>query len=67
MADRDSWRPVLFECPRTGSRVQAMLHEDTARFDDTSYETVSCPACASMHFVNARTGVVLGAPRTKTR
>jgi hypothetical protein len=65
MTDRHAWRPLLFECPRTGSKVQAIIHEDAARFDDTSYETVSCPACASTHFVNALTGMVLGAPRNK--
>jgi hypothetical protein len=59
------WRPILFECPRTGSKVQALLHEDATRFDDASYETVSCPACASFHFVNPHTGAILGAPRTK--
>lgn len=67
MTDPHTWRPVLFECPRTGSQVQAMLHEDAARFDDTSYETVSCPACASMHFVNARSGMVLGTSRSRTQ
>jgi hypothetical protein len=38
-----------------------MIHEDASRFDDTNYETVSCPACAGTHFVNTRTGAVLGA------
>ena len=67
MTDRHSWRPILFECPRTGSKVQALVHEDSAGFDDTRYETVLCPACANTHFVNARTGVVLGAARNKPR
>lgn len=67
MVDSRSWRPILFECPRTGSMVQALLHEDTARFDDATYETVLCPACACTHLVNARSGVILGALRTKPR
>lgn len=60
------WRPILFECPRTGGNVQALLCEDMTRPDDVTYETVSCPACASTHFVNARTGAILGALRTRS-
>lgn len=62
-----TWRPILFECPWTGSKVQAMVHQDAASFDDSRYETVACPACASTHFVNARTGMVLGAAWNKPR
>ena len=65
MDDRYRWRPILFDCPRTGRKAQAMFHEEASSFDGTNYETISCPACAGIHFVNARTGAVLGAQRSK--
>lgn len=65
MAAQHIWRPILFECPRTGSKVQVLVQDDPAGSDDARYETVSCPACASTHLVNARTGIVLGATKPR--
>ncbi len=63
MADRQSWRPVLFQCPRTGQRVQGLIAEEATVTNDADYESVSCVACSGIHFVNAHTGMVLGMSR----
>jgi hypothetical protein len=59
MADRQSWRPVLFDCPRTGHKVQALLAEETTG-GGTRYESVSCLACSGIHLVDPIDGKVLG-------
>lgn len=66
MADRQSWRPVLFQCPRTGQTVQGLMAEDASGVKAGDYESVSCIACSGLHFVNAHTGCVLGMPRDKS-
>ena len=67
MADRQRWRPILFSCPRTGNKVQALLAEDTAG-GGGRYEAVSCLACSGTHFVDPVDGKVLGAaPDGKSR
>jgi len=73
MADRQSWRPVLFNCPRTGNKVQALLAEEATgvgtRYEGagTRYETVSCLACSGIHLVDPIDGKVLGAAPGGTR
>jgi len=66
MADRQRWRPILFECPQTGQKVQGLLAEEAFGADDTSYEAVSCLACSRVHFINADTGNLLGLPRGRS-
>lgn len=67
MADRQRWRPILFNCPRTGSNVQALLAEEAIgagrRYEGagTQYESVSCLACSGIHLVDPMDGKVLGA------
>jgi hypothetical protein len=62
MADRQRWRPVLFNCPRTGNKVQALLAEEaTGGSAGTRYESVSCLACSGIHLVDPIDGKVLGA------
>ncbi len=67
MADRQLWRPVLFSCPRTGNKVQALLAEETtgagSRHEGagTRFESVSCLACSGIHLVDPTDGKVLGA------
>ncbi|WP_298252895.1 hypothetical protein [Bradyrhizobium sp.] len=65
MADRQRWRPVLFSCPRTGSKVQALLAEEAIGLG--TYETVSCLACSGVHLVDPTDGRVLGATFDGTR
>lgn len=67
MADRQHWHPILFDCPRTGSKVQVLLAEEVigagGRYDaaGTRYETVSCLACSGVHLVDPKDGKELGA------
>jgi len=63
MTDEQRWRPVLFQCPQTGHRVQGLIASDASSASDGDYETVSCIACSGVHFINARTGTVLGMSR----
>jgi hypothetical protein len=52
---------VVFRCPRTGLNVQHWLVEETGPdAPQCSYETVVCKACMRLHFINRRTGKVLG-------
>jgi hypothetical protein len=62
-ADETMQRFVVYRCPRTGMRVQATFAaKDGEEAEDRSqnYQSVSCPACARMHFVNVKTGKLLG-------
>jgi len=63
MADRQRWRPVLFHCPQTGLKVQGLVAEESLGASPGDYETVSCIACSGVHFINPRTGMVLGMSR----
>ena len=46
---------------RTGMTVQHLLDEKTAaEHSDSTYETVACKACASLHFINRTNGRLLG-------
>jgi hypothetical protein len=52
---------LLFKCPVTGTSIQRWLDDD----DDPStpgerYQSIVCPACARLHFINRKTGRVLG-------
>ena len=68
MADRPRWRPVLFDCPRTGSKVQALLAEEAAGTGRPgTYESVPCLACSGIHLVDPIDGKVLGAARDGRR
>jgi len=50
---------IVFRCPRTGLQVQTPLV--VADQDESeSFEAISCLACTHLHFVNRRTGKVLG-------
>ena len=66
MADRQRWRPILFECPQTGQKVQGLLAEEAFGAGSTRYESVSCLACSGVHFINAGTGALLGKPRDRS-
>lgn len=53
-------RPFLFRCPATGLQVQGWAADDVSD-QDGAFVTVACTACLQSHFVNVRTGEVLGA------
>jgi hypothetical protein len=63
MTDRQRWRPILFDCPQTGQKVQGLLAEEAFGTGDTRYVAVSCLACAGSHFIDPIRGKVLGATR----
>ena len=49
---------ILFTCPTTQFKVQHWLDDDE-RASENDYQGITCPSCASVHFVN-RQGRVLG-------
>jgi hypothetical protein len=49
----------LFTCPTTSMKVQHWLDDDDDATED-AYEGVVCQACARLHFVNRKTGKLLG-------
>jgi len=57
-------RPFLFRCPTTGLQVQGWAAEDATEKGD-AFVTVACTACLQAHFVNVRTGKVLGEEKGK--
>jgi hypothetical protein len=50
---------VIFTCPITNLIVQHWLDDD----DDASkneFQGIACPACTRLHFINQKTGKLLG-------
>jgi hypothetical protein len=50
---------VLFRCPNVGIHVTAWLADDAGNGDD-AYESVTCTACRQLHFINPKSGKMLG-------
>jgi hypothetical protein len=46
---------IEFRCPQTGQDVRASAQQRKA---DVLFESVTCPACTRLHFVDAATGSV---------
>ncbi len=52
---------IIFRCPATGLNVQSRLSlKDDQAVDQRHYEMVACDACSRIHFINCRTGKLLG-------
>lgn len=52
---------IVFRCPHTGMHVQHWMAEEvTGETPRGIYDTVICNACARIHFINRRTGKLLG-------
>jgi len=49
---------LIFICPRTNLKVQHRTDREGRR--EHEYEAVTCPACSRLHFLNCRTGKLLG-------
>jgi hypothetical protein len=49
----------LFTCPVTSMKVQHWLDNDQDAPED-AYEGITCKACARVHFLNRKTGKLLG-------
>ena len=63
MAERKSWRPILFDCPQTGEKVQGLVREEAFETSEVRYESIVCNACSGIHFVDPARGTVLGSAR----
>jgi hypothetical protein len=51
---------VVFRCPRTGMNVQMWLNENNPPLPDQTFESLVCPACTGLHFIDVSTGKILG-------
>lgn len=53
--------PIIFKCPTTGMKVQWETEEDSRIQDDAVlYQSIKCPGCTRIHFINRLTGKLLG-------
>ena len=50
---------IIFTCPTTSMNVQRWLDDDQDT-PENNYEGVTCLACTRLHFVNRKTGKLLG-------
>ena len=52
----------LYRCPNTGLRVQGYVEDADTNVNETReiYRGEDCPACKGLHYVNLKTGKVLG-------
>ena len=50
---------IVFRCPIARVKVRAGIPEKPEG-DGRCYEDVTCPACGRLHYVNFKTGHVLG-------
>jgi hypothetical protein len=51
--------PCVFTCSTTNLRVQHRLDDDED-VSENEYEGMICLACAKLHFINRKTGKLLG-------
>jgi hypothetical protein len=51
----------LYRCPNTGQNVQGFVADDTNEEAGNGFQAVVCTACTALHWVNPKTGKVLGA------
>jgi hypothetical protein len=52
--------PFVYRCPNTGVQLQGWAADDGADNAKDTYEGNHCPVCNKLHFVNPKTGKVLG-------
>ncbi len=52
--------PFIYRCPNTGLKVQGWVADDPAEGEADTYEPVTCLICTRVHFVNPKTGKLLG-------
>jgi hypothetical protein len=54
-------RLIIYSCPITALEVQTLLQPpDRAGKEGKQYESLTCPSCTRLHFVNRKTGKLLG-------
>ena len=49
----------IFTCPDTSIKVQHWLDEDDDA-PENEYAGITCPACTKLHFLDRKTGKLLG-------
>jgi hypothetical protein len=49
----------IFKCPSTGLNVQEWIDDEDGP-SENEFEGVTCPACTRLHFLNRKTGKLLG-------
>jgi hypothetical protein len=49
----------VFRCPRTSLNVQGFVADDVSS-EDEMFISIGCLACGQAHFVNPKTGKILG-------
>ncbi len=52
--------PLIVRCPITDQNVQVRLDNEEAQANQ--FEGMTCPSCTQLHFVNRKTGKLLGGP-----
>jgi hypothetical protein len=50
---------LVFTCPATSMKVQHWLDDDDD-VPENEFEGIACPACTRLHFLNRKTGKLLG-------
>jgi hypothetical protein len=53
-------RPIVYKCPQTGMNVQHWLSDSPNDAQKKTHETIVCPACSKLHFINNTSGKLLG-------
>jgi hypothetical protein len=56
---RDAMGAFLFTCPTTKLKVQHWLGDDDDA-PENEFKGIICSACMKLHFINRRTGKLLG-------
>ena len=51
---------LLFTCPVTGMSVQHWLDDDDPSKPGDCYQSIICHGCGRLHFINRKTGRLLG-------
>ena len=51
---------LLFTCPVTNIRIQHWLDDYDPSKPGDCYQSIICQSCARLHFINRKTGRVLG-------
>jgi hypothetical protein len=60
-----SMNNFIFKCPQTGMNVHWQADEIAPEQPQCTYETVVCPACGRLHFINRASGKLLGEQRAQ--
>ena len=58
--DKNFMAHVVFVCPETDRNVHHWLDADDEKGPPSEDKYDACPACAKLHFVNRKTGKLLG-------